>query len=542
MDSSQFNNLIASSPLAWVALNKFQTENQKPLEFSNHRFMLDPFNDMHPDQTYLKSAQVGASVMMILKTIWMCQYLRTNIGYVLPSQNIIKDFVTPKVDPLITSNKQITNLISRDSVSLKQIGDRFLYFRGAFSDREAIAISLDVLVLDELDRMPNQTVINTYDSRLQASDYGWRWRLSNPSVPGYGVHDLYQYSDQRHWFVLCSHCGHRSYMDYEPSDERNHFVDIQQEIYACGKCSKEIANRDRRNGEWVAKWASKSDFRHGYWMSQLMAPWVSAKRIIEQQDESSSEFFYNFVLGKPYQAADLLIDRDSILKANHQREPVLRHVVMGSDIGRPHWYWLATPDGFFKCGQAKDWEELEYLFNFYQCEAWVMDSMPEFTKVAEMMRKYPGKAFACQFNKDRAAIGIIRWQEGDKRGFVYVDRTKVIDRIVTEINNQDIQFLQKPQDLELFIQHASNMYRTVETDTKGTLKIDWQTKESRPDHLLFALVYCRIALEQVFGGLNAGVVETSSRIAGKLAPTVVDGKITQSFDVAESIERAYNKR
>lgn len=535
-------DLIASTPLAWIALNKFVTENQKALEFRNHRFLIDPIADLHPDQVYLKSAQVGMSVASILKSIWLCQFYGVNIGYVLPSQNIIKDFVTPKVDPLITSNPAITKLISRDSVSLKQIGERFLYFRGAFSDREAIAISLDVLVLDELDRMPNQNVINTYDSRLQASDYGWRWRLSNPSVPGYGVHELYQYSDQRHWFVQCTHCNHNVWMAWEESDDNNHYVDQEQQIYACGKCGKEITDRDRRNGEWVAKWASKSDFRHGYWMSQLMAPWVTARRIIEQERESSAEFFHNFVLGQPYQAADLLIDRDSILKANHPREPILRHVVMGSDIGKPHWYWLATPDGFFKCGQAKDWDELEYLFNFYQCEAWVMDSMPEFTQVAKMMRKYPGKAFACQFNKDRAAIGIIRWQEADKRGYVYVDRTKVIDRIVTEINNQDIQFLQKPQELELFIAHASNMYRTVETDTKGIMKIDWQTKESRPDHLLFALIYCRVALEQVFSAINSGVVETEPLKHTKLSPTVVDGKITQKFDIERSIELAQAKR
>lgn len=536
------DNLIASTPLAWVALNKFKTENQKILEFRNHRFMIDPFNDMHPEQVYIKSAQVGGSVMMILKTLWMCNYMHTNIGYVLPSQNIIKDFVTPKVDPLISSNKVITDLISRDSVSLKQIGDRFLYFRGAFSDREAIAISLDVLVLDELDRMPNQTVINTYDSRLQASEFGYRWRLSNPSVPGYGVHELYMNSDQRHWFVKCTHCGHNMFMDYEASDEGNHYIDKDRAVFACGKCAGELSDTDRRNGEWVAKWASRSDFRHGYWMSQLIAPWVSAKRIIDQADESSAEFFYNFVLGKPYQAADLLIDRDSILKANHRREPVLRHVVMGSDIGKPHWYWLATPDGFFKCGQAKDWEELEYLFRFYQCEAWVMDSMPEFTKVAEMMRKYPGKAFAAQFNKDRATIGIIRWQEGDKRGYVYVDRTKIIDRIVTEINNQDIVFLQDSHELETFIAHASNMYRTVETDTKGLIKIDWQTKEGRPDHLLFALIYCRVALEQVFSAIGSGVVETSSRSGQHIAPTIVNGKMQQMFDVEQSIENAHNKR
>lgn len=530
------DDVIASSALAWIVLNKFVTENQRQLEFKNHRFLIEPLSDNHPDQVYLKSAQVGMSVAMILKSFHACKFDKANIGYILPSQNIVKDFVAPKVDPLIDSNQAIYNLVSKDSVTLKQIGDRFIYFRGAFSEREAIAISLDRLVLDELDRMPDMNVVNTYDSRLQASLDPRRIRLSNPSTPNYGVHELFLNSNQLHWFVKCSHCNHEWYLSWEESDEKNHFVNREQGIYACGKCGKEITDSDRRNGRWVAKYKSRLN-RNGYWMSQLMAPWVSAARIIEQFEESSVEFFNNFVLGLPYQAADLLIDRTSILRANHPSTPVYRNVVMGSDIGKPHWYWLGTPAGVFKTGQAEDWDELEYLFNFYQCEAWVMDAMPEFTKVQEIIKKYPGKAFACYFNQDRKEVGMIRWLEGDKRGIVYADRTKVIDRVVTEVNNQDIRFLQQPEDLEALISHASNMYRTVETDTKGKVRIDWQTKEGRPDHLWFAGVYWRIALERAFSGLNSGVVETISPTR-QASPTVVNNRIEVAFDIQESIRKA----
>lgn len=532
----QIADLIASTPLAWIDLNNFVTENQRAIEFRNHRFLIDPITDLHPDQVYLKSAQVGMSVAMILKSIWLAQYRKLNIGYILPTQNVAKDFVSPKVDPLILSNAPIAKLVSKDSVTLKQVGDRFIYFRGAYSEREAIAISLDVLVLDELDRMPDMNVVNTYDSRLQASENPMRWRLSNPSTPNYGVHELFLNSNQFHWFVKCTHCSHDWFLAWEPSDELNHFVDRERLIYACGKCKKEISDEARRMGRWVAKYKSRLN-RNGYWISQLMAPWVSARRIVEQYEESSIEFFNNFVLGLPYQAADLLIDRSSILKANYPSQAVYKNVVMGSDIGKPHWYWLGTPAGVFKTGQTEDWDELERLFKLYQCEAWVMDALPEFTKVQEMIRKYPGKAFACYFNQDRKEVGMIRWLEGEKRGIVYADRTKVIDRVVTEINNQDIRFLERPEELETLIAHASNLYRTVETDTKGKIKIDWQTKEGRPDHLWFAGVYWRIALERAFSGLNSGVVETISQTR-QTSPTVVNNRIEVAFDIQESLRKA----
>lgn len=171
-----------------------------------------------------------------------------------------------------------------------------------------------------------------------------------------------------------------------------------------------------------------------------------------------------------------------------------------------------------------------------------MDSMPEFTKVQEMLRKYPSKAFACQFNKDRAAIGIIRWQEGDKRGFVYVDRTRVIDRVVTELSSGNIPIFGNSSEAEELIQHASNMYRVVATDEKGNTKIDWLTKEGKSDHLVFALTYWRVALERAFSGINSGVVETAALRSDKIAPTVVNGKIPANIQLEESLERAQQGR
>jgi hypothetical protein len=536
----EYKNLLTSSTIAWIYFNKFVNENQRKLEFKDHRFMIDIYGDDHDDIVCTKSAQVGFSVYSILKSFHELKYEKRNIIYALPTKNVVQDFVVPKVNPLITSNPVISKDMGSDSVSLKKLGDRFIYFKGG-SEREAISVSADTLVIDEYDRMPDMNVVTMFDSRLQAAQEPRRRRFSNPSAIGYGVDGLFKDSKAYHWFITCAHCNHNWYIDYEANDEYAHHVDKELEAYVCGKCHKPLTDSDRRGGEWVPKWPSKE--RHGYWISQMMAPWVTAKRIIGQEAEMDTQTFYGFVLGKAFTQSDLLIDRETIMRALRQGDIRKRNVVMGTDIGKPHWYWLATPQGLFKWGRAESWDDLEYLFNFYKCDAWVMDSMPEFTKVQEMLRKYPGRAFACQFNKDRAALGAIRWQEGEKRGFVYADRTKVIDRTVTDLASGNLQIFGRPSELEEFIKHANNMYRTVETDTKGLVKIDWQTHEGKPDHLVFALVYTRIALERAFSGMNGGVVETSEPVGGPMiAPTVIDGKITQKFDIEESLERAQQTR
>ena len=96
--------LGSKSPLAWIVLNETVTENQVKLEFNDHRFLIDLYADMHDDIVVIKSAQVGESVERIIKSLWCAAYMGANIIYVLPTKNVVDDFVVPKVNPIIMAN------------------------------------------------------------------------------------------------------------------------------------------------------------------------------------------------------------------------------------------------------------------------------------------------------------------------------------------------------------------------------------------------------------------------------------------------------
>ena len=282
-DTDKLNELRAKAhivnPALWVLDNKFINENQQPFEFDKHRFMLQPYYDSSPDQVIMKSAQVGWSVLAILKSVHAANFIKLNVIYVLPTRNASAEFVVPKVNPMLQRNPVLAEMVKgTDNKSLKQVGDRWIYFKGAFHQGEAISTSADMIVADEYDRS-DQNVLSTYQSRLQASDYRWYWKFSNPSLPGFGVHELWQDSDQMHWFVTCSHCDHEMWMGFDPDKVlKNHYVDQKNKIYACGACSKEIYNKDRKNGRWWALYPNRE--RRGYWLSQMMVPWVSAELIL----------------------------------------------------------------------------------------------------------------------------------------------------------------------------------------------------------------------------------------------------------------------
>lgn len=529
-------DLIASSSLAWILDGNFVTENNKPIEFNQHKYLIDYLADDHDDICSIKASQVGATVIETLDEIHAAYYKGWNTIHTLQNSDVIRGFVVPKVNPIINNNPAIKRMAGVDSENLKQFGKGYVFYRGAQAESQAINISADVLKIDEMDRS-DPKVVEMFQSRLDASEISKVRRFSNPSAIGFGVDALWQKSNQFHWFVRCSHCNHYIYIDWDKDAYNCHYVDKQRAIYACGKCDREIYNIDRATGEWVAKYYTRTS-RHGYWFSQLMVPRFSAAKIIKKFEDNSIDYFYNFTLGKAYTPADLLFDRDTILRNTFNRTPILNGCVMGTDVGKPHWYWLATPSGYFRYGHTESWEELEYLFKFYRCEAWVIDAMPEWTPVKTMIDKYPGKVWACYFTDNKKRAGIVEWGNTPAtKGIVNADRTKVIDRYVTEIATGVMPIFSKETELEDFIIHAGNIWRATEEDENGKVKTVWKSK--KPDHLVFAGVYCRMALEKVFSG-NGGVTEMEvNKVKVQQAPTIEQNtNIMVEFDIEESIRRA----
>jgi len=500
------------NPAMWVMDNDLITENQKPVEFTAHRFMLQPYADSTPDQVIMKSAQIGWSTAAILKSIHAANFLKLNVIYVLPTRNASAEFVVPKVDPMLKRNPVLAKMVkSTDNKSMKAVGDRFIYFRGAHHEGEAISTAADLIVSDEFDRS-NQNVLMMMRSRLQASDFRWYWKFSNPSLPGFGVHELFQESDQMHWFVKCS-CGHEMYLDFKKDDHRhNHYIDPERVIYACGKCDQPLTDADRQSGRWIAKYPGRS--RRGYWINQLMIPWVSAELILDQEKEMDIQSFHNMVLGLPYQASEYLINREAILRACLPGLADRTDVVIGCDSGKEKHWVMGNQEGVISYGKTNEWEDIERLINLYDATC-VIDALPDFTIPERLAKKYPGRVFVHYYVHDSKNMAVSLRNEGSQFGRIDSDRTKLFDDLAGRITSGEIRFFQEPKALEDLIYHASNMYRVVEPDTKGILRARWEKKENKPDHWLHALAYYRVGVGQMLKSTDAGGVRNTPEKKGR---------------------------
>lgn len=519
------------NPAMWVLDEGFINENQKPFEFDRHRFMLQPYSDSSPDQVIMKSAQVGWSVLAILKSIHAAKFLKLNVIYVLPTRNATHDFVIPKVNPMLDRNPKIKELLKNtDSINLKSVGDRWIYFRGAFHRGEAISTTGDLIVSDEHD-ISDQSVLTIYQSRLQASDWGWFWRFSNPTLPGFGVDELFQESDQMHWIIACPNCGWQMYMDLEQDDALgNHYVkvidntkDHEKGFYACGKCHHEIGDDDRQSGEWRPKFPGRE--RRGYWINQLMVPWVSANKILKQQNDMPIDVFHNFVLGKPYQASEFVINGDAVLRANLPGLAEKRDVIIGCDSGKVKHWVMGNPDGIFAYGTATDWGDIEKLITLYKATA-IIDALPDFTVPEQLARKYPGQVYVHYYRHDSKSINVTDRKEGEEFGVLQSDRTKLFDDMAARISSKRLRFFQSKEALTAkggLIYHFENMYRIVEEDSKHVKRARWETKTGKPDHYAHAAAYYVVGLSLALLSGESGGVSQSAPIKGKTS-YAVDGE------------------
>lgn len=500
--------LEASSALAWTLFNDFKTETGDKLEVHDRKYLVDVFEDNSKSIAIKKSSQVAFSTTFIIKCFHLAYFNKMNIAFTLPTNKIVQDFVKPKVNPLVLQNPTIGKIITEDSQTLKKVGSNFIYFRGSWGEREAITISLDLICGDEYDRSAT-SVLEIYQSRLKASKYRWFWRFSNPSIPLGGVDFYWSTSDKKEWFMLCKHCGHRSFATWEQRERyKTHFVDVDKSVLICGKCGKSLSDEDRRDGEWVAEYPNKKI--SGYHLSHLICPWISIEEIIEES-HGSPTYFHNFILGEPYVTKDLAITRETIVNCvapNRPKDVVQWFMGVDQKAGPKHWcIGCITKNGqkwIRGYGMTRSWDDIERLRNERDA-IMVCDAQPYQTIPKKLSKKYPGRVFLNWYKEDTKNVGVVRWGRSSPAAplethKVFADRTGIFDELVYSLNNREVLYSMSLPQLEDYIGHLTVMYRAqIEQPERAPgaeseKKAAWVCPTGQADDWAHATVYVLIGM------------------------------------------------
>lgn len=508
------NQLRNLSIISFILANQIKTEKGEVLNFRDRLFLLDILRDWSKEIVIKKCSQIGGSVVFNLKALFAARVYRWDIIYTMPSDSDVEEFVKTKTNPIISANLAAFPT-SSDSVYLKQIGGRNVHYKGTISKTAAIATTADLLIHDEASRSDQKT-LDTYKSRTKASPFKGRWVFSNPTTEKDLVDEQWRKSDQKEWVVSCKKCKLEQYLNWPES------IDPLRKCYQCKGCSAELTREDRRVGKWVAQ--SPEGTVSGYHISHLMAPWITAEEILEDS-EADQEYFYNFVLGEPYNPGNLRVSKSTILDNWTPEKLDTGRWFLGVDVGNIKHFCLGSEKGITQVGRFFEWHELDKMMEMYK-PTLVIDAMPENDVAKHYVEKFPA-AYMCYLNRDRDAKRWLRWGENHEQGVIHADRNRAIDRLIAELLAGNI-LVSAPinKDFRDYLKQWETLRQVKEVNTLGIERYVWDSTTGN-DHGVFSTLFYHIATlshgdgKLLIGGAQKGAELITTTSAG---PTIANLK------------------
>lgn len=432
-------NLSDLSIHAWIQENKIKNEKGELIDFRDRLFLYDIFRDQAQNLTVMKAAQVGMTTAEILKNHFDAKRYKMDIIYTMPTDSDMYVMVNGKVNRIIANNPcMVADVVDKDSVEQKQVGESMIYFRGTFTKKAAISITADRLSHDEKDSSKLDVVME-YQSRLQASKFKQTHTFSHPSLPEIGVHSDWLKSDQKHWFIKCEHCTHWQFLSWNTKNPNKMSVDFERRAFVCKKCKGILSDETRRRGQWVAKHKGRS--WSGYWVPLLIAPWVTAGEIIDKYNdkEVTREFFYNKILGLPFSDGTSKLLREHLLQnlTGTQWAPDEKErVVIGVDTGLRLDFVLGTKKGLFHQGDCEDYDVLDEFMRRWPKAICIIDQGGDLIGSRKFHKRWPGRVFLLAFGGEMKGMQLVKWGEGDEFGSVSCDRNRMIQLTVDEFREK----------------------------------------------------------------------------------------------------------
>lgn len=490
--------LLDQSIVAFLQHERITTENGIPLDWRNHEFSIDIYEDMYSlkrNIVGLKAAQVTFTTIATNVVLCIAKKKHFNIIYCLPTFDDIHVFSGGKVNRIIAQNPIYASWVpNKDTMEQKIVGNNIIHFRGTHSPKAATMIPSDLNVYDEVDSS-NQEVIEQYSTRLQHSTLKREWWFSHPSVPGNGVDRHWPKSDQKHWFIKCPACKKEQYMRWPES------IDVEREIYQCIHCHAEITNNVRREGRWVRKYKDRP--YSGYWIPLLICPWVTAKEVIGYYHDKSADYFYNKVLGLPYLGTGNKLTRGLLMQnlTNEVITPdVSERIIIGVDTGLKLDYVMGGKDGlFFYSNTAEDYDELDAHMKRWKRAIAIVDAGGDIIGSRKFKERWPGRVFLCHI-RGETVTDESKWNDDERT--VVVDRNKMIQFVVDHFREKRIPLQGSENDWHDYFLDWNNLYRTSAYDSiTGQFKGYKWIRVGR-DHLALATMLWFVGIER-FGTKGA---------------------------------------
>ncbi|MDA3832076.1 MAG: phage terminase large subunit family protein, partial [Spirochaetales bacterium] len=202
---------------AWITTNT--KIKGKPFRWTNHEYQKFVCDQESPVISLKKCSQYGLSELAIRRSLGFTQINQgTTCIYAFPTASFAMSFSKGRFSTLLRSDlvgRERLTIAGTDSAGVKEFTNGSqIFFIGASTSRQVISVPADLVVLDECDFFEDQEVPSKLNSRLTHSDFKWKFNLSTPTLPGYGISAEYDSSKQYVEMQKCDKCNHYFQTDY----------------------------------------------------------------------------------------------------------------------------------------------------------------------------------------------------------------------------------------------------------------------------------------------------------------------------------------
>jgi hypothetical protein len=500
-----------------------------PLRFKQFPWQKEILNCTEPQVSIMKAAQMGFSVVGMIKALFSVSQKKEDVLYVLPTANIASDFAKARLDAIVDLSPELRDMWAESNVGLKTTHDHaHIYIRGSVSERNLVSMPIGTAIIDEFDRCAASSMV-LVKKRLSGHEKKHLFALSTPTLPEFGISEEYNQGTQEHFIFKCPACSRSTELVWPDciercgdcaTDDRCH-----ESYYKCKECQAKLDHCGK--SEWLAtgRWepTHKAHGHRSFWIPQLYGTAMTAGEIVidsfrAESDEAANIEFHNQVLGQPYLMEGGRVTEELVKSCiyNHKKSDerprnASRMIVMGIDVGtfldiviseyiypsdpgnEPHLHsiekvlWEGRIPG-------SDFDILDQLMGEWQVQHACIDHQPE-TNLA--------KAFARRFHKFVSLVQYRRGTVGNEIKINYddnrvptltIDRTSFFDMSLGRFHSKKIQL---PQDISgVFKEHVQSPIRTYELDEMGRPRAIYVSNKA--DHLAHALLLCEAAHFRAF--------------------------------------------
>lgn len=281
-----------------IAVNKFQQIQMVPLNY-----LADIYDSLNRLENLClaikKGRQARISEFSVNATMYLSDVLQgIRILYVLQDKSTAENFVKERIDEPIGDSPYLSSLIMDvretevrrrkeiDSLAIKRF--RHSWFHMLYSTGRKIhrSPSGDILIFDEYDAhdMDNET---SFVSAIDDSDIYAIFYISTPTLPDYGIDQVFKTTSMGVWTINCATCLQNFVMDsayYFGNGVKK--LDTPREldgalrIYICPHCGAELKNADKQlRGKYIHQAPELiKENRIGFSFSSLILPHVTADK------------------------------------------------------------------------------------------------------------------------------------------------------------------------------------------------------------------------------------------------------------------------